>query len=366
MRRVIIFLAAAAVMVVSAALFTGCGRGTDTDTLRIFNWAVYTPQSVIDAFEREYGVTVIYSEFSSNEEMLARLRTGGLFGRFRPPGRDFDVVFPSGDYVAIMIRLGMLERLDHSLIPNLANIDPVVVAKATYDPALQYSVPYFFGAAGIAVNTYRVPDFERCISIFSRTDLNEGAIRRMTMLDDPRQVIGDALNYLGFSVNTRNPQEIAAARDHIMTHWWPNLVRFDSSTIGTAFLNEEFWVVQTWAEDVLSRIALAGDERLMNNTVFFFPPGASSYTDNMVILRGSPNVELAHKFINFIHRPDIHAMFVDEFGLPSTVNIPARRYTQATPWFTVEDMAITGEIQDDVGPAMEYFTDAWFTIRVGN
>ena len=363
MRRIIVFLAAAAVIIMSAALFTSCGGGRSTDTLRIFNLAVYTPQSVIDAFEREYGVRVIYSEFSSNEEMLARLRTGGLFGRFRPPGRDFDIVFPSGDYVAIMIRLGMLERLNHSLIPNLANIDPVVVAKATYDPAMQYSVPYFFGAAGIAVNTAMVPEFERCISIFSRTDLNAGPIRRMTMLDDPRQVIGDALNYLGFSINSRNPQEIAAARDHVMTYWRPNLVRFDSSTIGEGFINGEFWVVQTWAEDVLSKIA---DEQLRNNTVFFIPPGASSYTDNMVILRGSPNVELAHKFINFIHRPDIYAMFVDEFGIPSTVNIPARQYTRVTPWYTVEDMYLTGEIQDDVGPAMVYFTDAWFTIRVGD
>ena len=358
MRKIIIFLAAAAVMVMSAALFTSCGRDTDTDSLRIFNWAMYTPQSVIEAFEREYGIRVVYSVFSSNEEMFSRLMAGG--------GRDFDIVFPSGDYVAIMIRQGMLERLDHSLMPNLANIDPVVVAKATYDPEMHYSVPYFFGAAGIVVNTYRVPEFERSISIFSRTDLNEGPIRRMTMLNDPRQVIGDALNYLGFSVNSRNPDEIAAARDHIITHWRPNLARLTSEGIGTSFVNEEFWVVQAWAEDVLTTIAESGNEHLMRNTEFFIPPGASSFTDNMVILRGSPNVELAHKFINFIHRPDIYALFVDEFGLPSTVNIPARQYTRATPWYTVEDMYLTGEIQDDVGPAMMYITDAWFRIQVGN
>ena len=358
MRKVIVFLAAAAAIIMSAALFTSCGRDTGQDTLRIFNWAWYTPQSVIDAFEQEYGVRVVYSEFSSNEAMFARIMAGGA--------QEFDIVFPSGDYVAIMIRLGMLERLDHSLIPNLANIDPEVVAKAAYDPLMQYSVPYFFGAAGIAVNTTHVPEFERSINIFSRTDLNAGAVRRMTMLNDPRQVIGDALSYLGFSINSRNPQEIAAARDHVLTHWRPNLVRFESSIIGDAFVSGEFWVVQTWAEDVLINVALSGDEQLINNTVFFIPPGASSYTDNMVILRDSPNVEMAHRFINFIHRPDIYAMFVDEFNLPATVNIPARQYTQVTPWFTVEDMAVTGEIQDDVGPAMMYFTDAWFDIQFGN
>ena len=349
MRRILVFLAATAVMVMSAGLFTGC-RGEER--LHIFNWAVYTPQSVIEAFEREYGVRVIYSEFTSNEEMLARLLAGG--------GRGFDIVFPSGDYVAIMIRLGMLERLDHSLMPNLANIDPAVLAKALYDPTMQYSVPYFFGAAGIMVNTAMVPEFERDISIFSRTDLRGW----MTMLDDPRQVIGDALNYLGFSVNSRNPQEIAAARDHINTHWRPNLVRFDAETFGTGFANGEFWVVQAWAETVFAEIA--DNPHLMRYAEFFIPPGASSFTDNMVILRGSRNVELAHKFINFIHRPDIYAMFIDEFGLPSTVNIPARQYTRVTPWYTVEDMYLTGEIQEDVGEAMVYFTDAWFSIRVGN
>ncbi|MCL2373799.1 MAG: extracellular solute-binding protein [Treponema sp.] len=349
MRRVLIFLARTAALLALAGLFVGCDR---REQLHIFNWAVYTPQSVIEAFEREYGVRVIYTEFASNEEMLARLMAGG--------GRGFDIVFPSGDYVAIMARLGMLHRLDHSLMPNLANIDPAVLAKAIYDPIMQYSVPYFFGAAGVIVNTAMVSEFPRDISIFSRADL----AGRMTMLDDPRQVIGDALNYLGFSVNTRNPAEISAARDHINAYWRPNLVTFNSEIIGTGFANGDFWVVQTWAENVF--LEIADNPQMLANAYFFIPPGGSSYTDNMVILREAQNVELAHKFINFIHRPDIYAMFVDEFGLPATVNIPARQYTQVIPWYAVEDMEATGEIQNDVGTAMTYFTDAWFSIRVGN
>jgi len=364
MRRVIVFLAVTAVIIMSAGLFTGCDN---RERLHIFNWAYYTPQSVITAFEQEYGVRVVYTIFNSNEEMLARLMAGGgqgLFARLFGRGAGFDVVFPSGDYVAIMMRLGMLERLDHSLLPNLVHVDPEILAKALYDPTMQYSVPYFFGAAGIIVNTEMVPEFERDISIFARTDLNQGHIRRMTMLDDPRQVIGDALNYLGFSVNSRNPEEIAAARDHVINHWRPNLVQFDSDTIGQGFANGEFWVVQTWAENVFYWIG--ENEHLLQNSYFFFPPGASSYTDNMVILRDAPNVELAHRFINFIHRPEIYAMFVDEFGLPATVNVPARELTQVTPWYTLEELfSATDEIQDDVGPAMTYYTDAWLAIRFG-
>jgi len=351
MKRFINFLAVTAALLMLVCLFSGCRQ--NVQRLHIFNWSYYTPQAVIEQFEREYGVRVVYDEFASNEEMFARLMAGG--------GRGFDIVFPSGDYVAIMIRQGMLARLDHSLMPNLTNIDPAVLQRALYDPNMEYSVPYFFGASGIAVNTAMVPDFPRDISIFSRADLRG----RMTMLDDLRQVIGDALNYLGFSVNSRNPQEIAAARDHINTHWRPNLVKFDSDVMGTGFANGEFWVVQTWAEVVFEEIA--DNPQLMRDTVFFIPPGASAYIDNMVILSDSQNIDLAHKFINFIHRPDIYAMFADEFGLPATVNIPARQHTQVRPWYSIEEMYLTGELQDDVGPAMQYYTDAWFnSIRIGN
>jgi len=348
-RKIIVFLARTAALLALASLFLGCDR---REQLHIFNWAVYTPQSVIEAFEREYGVRVIYTEFASNEEMLARILAGG--------GRGFDVVFPSGDHAAIMMYLGLLHRLDHSLMPNLANIDPAVLAKAHYDPTMQYVVPYVFGAAGIIVNTAMVPEFQRDITIFTRTDL----AGRMTMLDDPRQVMGDALNYLGFSVNSRNPVEIAAARDHIINYWRPNLVTFNSEIIGTGFANGDFWVVQTWAENVFFEIA--DDPAMLANAYFFIPPGGSSYTDNMVILRESQNVELAHRFINFIHRPDIYAMFLDEFGIPSTTNIPARQYTRVRPWYSIEDMALTGEMQGDIGPAMEYISNAWFDIRIGN
>ncbi|MCL2601612.1 MAG: extracellular solute-binding protein [Treponema sp.] len=349
MKKGILFLARMAALIALAALFFGCDR---RERLHIFNWAVYTPQSVIEAFEKEFGVRVVYTEFASNEEMLARLMAGG--------GKGFDIVFPSGYYVGIMIEQGLLAQLDHSLMPNLVNINPELLEKVKYDPAMDYAIPYFWGGAGVIVNTAMVPEFERDISIFSREDL----AGRMTMLDDPRHVIGDALNHLGFSPNSRNPEEIAAARDHIIATWRPNLVTFNSEIIGTGFANGEFWVVQTWAENVF--LEIMENEEMMANAVFFLPPGTPSYTDNMVLLKDSRNKELAHKFIDFIHRPDIYALFLDEFGLPSTVNIPARQYTTVTPWFSVEDMELTGEVFDDVGPAMAHFTDAWFSIRIGN
>jgi spermidine/putrescine transport system substrate-binding protein len=85
----------------------------------------------------------------------------------------------------------------------------------------------------------------------------------------------------------------------------------------------------------------------------------------MVILKRARNIDLAHKFIDFIHRPEIYAEFVDEFGFPATVNVPARALKQGHAWFSTEDLEAT-ELVDDIGAAIDLYTDAWFnSIRVG-
>jgi spermidine/putrescine transport system substrate-binding protein len=303
-------------------------------------------------FEKEYGVEVIYDEFASNEEMYAKLQAGGS---------GYDVIFPSGDYVSIMVNQGMLEKIDRSKLSNLGNVDPLVLKKATYDSNMDYSVPYYWGAAGIAVNTAKVPNFEKSWAIFGRSDLKG----RMTMLDDMREVLGDALAYLGYSVNTSNPAEIAAARDVVNSSWKPNLTKFDAEAFGKGYANGDFWVVQGYAEVVYEEIA--DDKDLISNTVFFIPPeGGPAYIDSMCILKGVRNLDLAYKFIDFIHRPEIYAEFTDAFGFPATANIPARALKAGPPLYTAEDIANT-ELKDDVGEALELYNDAWFnSIRVGD
>jgi spermidine/putrescine transport system substrate-binding protein len=329
----------------------GGGR-SDPNRLYIYNWTYYTPDSVIEKFEKEYGVTIIYDEFASNEDMYAKIKAGGS---------GYDIVFPSQDFVSIMIGQGMFEKIDKSKLPNLGNVDPAVLQKAAYDPNMDYSVPYYFGAAGIAVNTAKVPSFERSWSIFSRTDLQG----RMTMLDDMREVMGDALKYLGYSVNTKNPREINAARDLINNQWKPNLVKFDAEAFGKGYADGEFWVVQGYPEVVFEEIG--ENEQLRKDTVFFIPPeGGPSYIDSMCILKGARHIDLAHKFIDFIHRPEIYAEFCDYFGFPATANIPARQYKRGASHYSAEELTRT-ELKYDLGETLELYNSAWFdTIRVGD
>jgi spermidine/putrescine transport system substrate-binding protein len=326
--------------------------GQLTKELYIYNWTYYTPPEVIEKFEREYNVTVFYDDFASNEDMYAKVKAGGA---------DYDIVFPSGDYVSIMIQQNMLEKIDKSKVPNLKNIDPAVLRRSGFDPGMEYSVPYYFGAAGIVVNKARVPDFWRSWAIFGRGDLKG----RMTMLDDMREVMGDALRYLGYSVNTADPAQIDAAKDLINNRYKPNLTKFDAESFGKGYANGDFWVVQGYAEVVFKEIA--DNPQLLSDTVFFIPPeGGPAYIDSMCILKGSKNNELAHRFIDFIHRPEIYAEFADYFGFPAAVNIPARQLKKGISWYSMEDLVNT-EIKNDLGEALELYNDAWFnSIRVGD
>jgi spermidine/putrescine transport system substrate-binding protein len=346
MKRYVIF--PAVLVALSAAMFIGCGR---KDQLFIYNWTYYTPDSVIEKFEKEYKVKVNYDEFASNEDMFAKIKAGGS---------GYDIVFPSGDYVSIMINEGMLEKIDKSKLKNLGNLDPAVLQKSSFDPNMEYSVPYYYGAAGVLVNTAKVPEFERSWSIFSREDLRN----RMTMLDDMREVMGDALAFLGYSVNTTNPDQINQAKDLINNSWKPNLTKFDADAFGKGYANGDFWVVQGYAEVVYEEIM--DNAQLIKDTVYFVPKeGGPAYLDSMCILKGSKNIDLAHKFIDFIHRPEIYAEFTDIFGFPATANIPAREFKTGNSWYSADDLVNT-ELKDDIGPALDLYNDAWFnSIRVG-
>ena len=147
--------------------------------LFIYNWTYYIPDEVVREFERRFNATVVYDMYASNEEMFAKLKAGG---------GGYDLVFPSGDYVSIMIREGMLEPIDTSKLPNFHLLDTAVLRKIRYDPGCRYSVPYMMGAAGITVNTEKITGYERSWNLFGRSDLKG----RLTLLDDMREVLGAA------------------------------------------------------------------------------------------------------------------------------------------------------------------------------
>ncbi|NPU90048.1 MAG: extracellular solute-binding protein [Fervidobacterium sp.] len=333
------FLLFAFVIVVFSVFFllSSCNKSS---VLRIYNWADYIPEEVIQQFEKEYNCKVIYDTFASNEETFAKIKSGGT---------GYDIVFPSGDHVKMMINEGLLEKLDLSKIPNFKNIDPIVLSKTTYDPNHEYSVPYMMGTTGLIVNKKYLKDYEKSWSIYERADLKG----KMTLLDDMREVFGAALKYPGYSVNTTNPDEIEQAKQVILK-WKENIVKFDATTYAQGVVNGEFWVVHGYPENVFQLIP----EEDLENFEFFVPKeGGTLWIDNMVILKDAKNKDLAYKFINFILRPEIAAQISDYLMIPSPIT-DAQKYKKVEPLYTLDELS-NCEIIDYIGEHIDLYNKAW-------
>lgn len=319
--------------------------------LKLYSWTYYTPSDVVAAFEKEFDCKVVVTEYDSNETMYNKLVNGGA--------KSFDIVVPSQDFVSIMLKKGMLQPIDQSKFTNRSKINPKILEKIDYDPEMVYAVPYYFGAAGISVNKKKVPggNYERTWNIFADPQFAGHA----SMMDDYREVIGDALKYQGYSVCTKNEQELESAVDLIKTKWLPNIVKFDAEGFGKDFARGDLWLCQGYAECVYGEIP----EEEWEDTIDFFIPedGGPSYLDSMCILKDSKNVELASEFINFIHVPENYAKFLDFFRFPDYVNLEAEKYRTTKPMYPAETMEKC-ELKDDIGDWLDKYYSLWESLRI--
>lgn len=324
---------------------SSCSR--NNNTLFLYTWTYYTPESVVRSFEEKYNCTVRIDTYDSNEVMYAKLKAGAT---------GYDIVFPSQDYAEIMIKQNMVQEIDHSQFENSKYINKSVLAKTTYDPEMKYAVPYYMGAAGIAVNKLRLQDYARDWSIFEDSRIAGHA----TMMDDMREVLGDALVHLGYSVNSQNDAELRAATNLIKTKWKPNLVRFDAEGFGKSFANGDFWVCQGYAEVIFGEVPKDKQEDMID---FFIPAeGGPMYIDSMMILKGAKHYDLAMQFINFITEPENYSEFLDGFRFPASINSEAAKYMKETPIYRAEEMD-NCELKMDLGEGLYKYNDLWQEIR---
>lgn len=230
------------VALILAMAVIGCGgKEKDKNVLYVYGWANTIPQSIYEDFEKETGIKVVEDIYSSNEEMFTKLKAGG---------DGYDIVMPSADYVEIMAKEGMIEKLDKSQLPSYNNLDPLVLEKLHhFDPNNEYEVPYLIGATIIAVNKKYVPEFPRDYSIYEMTDLKG----RMTLLDDMREVMTSALGMLGYPQTVTDEKAIAQAADLIKV-WKKNIAKFDAESFGKGFASGDFWVVQGYPDNIFKEL----------------------------------------------------------------------------------------------------------------
>lgn len=257
-----------------------CPEGYEGQTLNVFNWSTYIAEDTIPNFEEACGVTVNYDIYESNEAMLAIIRQGN-------PG--YDIIVPTGDTIATMIRDELLVPLNMMMIPNMANVSPDLL-DPSYDPGNVYSLPYQWGTIGVGYNTEKIPDG---ISSWEEVWSYDGPV---AWIDDRRSMFGFALLLLGYDPNTDDADEIAAARDYLIERSG-NVVAIAADDGQVMLERGDVDITIEYNGDIL---ALA-DECECDTYAYVLPmEGTGLWTDNLAIPIDAPNPELAMVFIDYI------------------------------------------------------------------
>lgn len=263
----------------------------DEVTLQVFVWGDYLVPELTKAFEREFHCRVAETNFGNNEELRAKLLQGNS---------GFDLVCPSDYMVALLVKDGVLEKIDTSHLPNLKNLSPRFQSPP-YDPKHEHSVPYQWGVTGIAWRKSEVKNAPHAWKdLFDDTNLAAWKGRLM-LLDDARELAAAALLARGRSPNTKDLAEIADAKADLVRQA-ASVARYNSDESGSGLVSKEMLVTQGWSGTIANAQAEDPD-------IGFVVPdeGALTYVDNWAIVKGAPHKALAESFIDYLLRADVAA-----------------------------------------------------------
>lgn len=319
--------------------------------LNVYNWDTYIGETTLETFTAKTGISVQYDLYGDNEEMFAKLKEGN-------PG--YDIVVPTDYMVQDMLSLGMLEELDHSKIPNMKNLDPAF-ANPAFDPGLKHSVPYMWGTMGFGYRESAVdepPTSWADVLEPSRAEKHSG---RISLLSDNRAVIGGALKYLGYSMNTTNEKEIAEARD-LLIAVKPHIKAFAPDSGQDMLVSGEVDICLEWSGDIA---AVMQEEEGYNYVVP--EEGSNVWVDSMCIPKDAPHPDNAHQFINYIHDVDVHVEIAETIYF-ATANKVAKakmppEYTDNPAVFAPDEVLARCEGILSVGEYTRLYDEAWTAVQ---
>ncbi len=277
----------------TAAEMPDCQPGETDGDLSFYNWTEYIDPDLVTQFEEEYGINVEYTEYESNEAMLAQVEAGGAV---------YDLVVPS-DYMVHSMRVeGLLVPLNYDAIPNMANVADLFINPA-FDPDNVYSVPYQWGTTGIAMSwdTLDALGGEATWAVIFDPEVSAPYAGRISMLDDAPEAITAALKYLGYSVvdvvENSNEDAVREAAD-LVAATKDRLQKFDSVNFGDDLVNGEVDVAHGWSGGFF----LSFDEADAWEEYGYFIPkeGGVVWTDNLSVPVTAEHPCSAHAMINFL------------------------------------------------------------------
>lgn len=317
------------------------------ETLHLYTWADYVSPEVVDKFEKQHGCEVVVDVFDSNESMYARLKAGAS---------GYDVIVPTAYMIQVMQSQGMLARLDHSQLPNLRHIDPAVLAKVP-DQSMIHSVPYTLAFSTLAVRRDRVKSATPSWAMLDHVELSG----RMTLLDDMRESIGAALKLLGYSVNTRDDAELAAARE-VLIRWKHHLARFDNEGYKAGIDSAEYLLVHGYSGDLFQ-------VQLENPQVEILLPreGTIIGCDEFVIPSTAQQPALAHAFINFLLDPEIAAENMQWMGYycpnKAALEIVDPQFLKNPAISIPAELMNRSEVLEDLGADLVKYVKVWEQVK---
>lgn len=319
--------------------------------LNVYNWTGYMPPEVINEFTQQTGIHVNFSTFASNDELYAKLAASG-------DDSDYDIIVPSANFVTRMQKQGMLEKLDHSKIKGLNNINPYLLNKA-FDPHNQYSLPYLWGVTGIIVNRQYFPH----LKINTWNDLwNTKLKNQILMLDEMKEPFEIALKVSGFNSNSRNPEQIKIAYKKLIA-LIPNIRLFNITAPQSIIGNGDVAIGVVYNGDAFPAM------QMNPHLQYLFPKdGAFAWIDNIAIPKNAPHLQNAYRFINFILQPKVAAEIANFSGYssPNLAAIKLLPKTMRTSKILYPSQSILqkASFEQDLGPANAIYEHYWFLLKL--
>jgi putrescine transport system substrate-binding protein len=289
----------------TAAPTAATAAGAEQKVLNVYNWADYIDPELIDDFKKETGIDVRYDVFDSNEVLETKLLTGNS---------GYDVVVPSAYFLERQIKAGVFRKLDKAALKNLGNLDPELTQRAAgHDPGNEYGVVYMWGTTGIGFDAAKVEAIMPGAPVDSwRLVLDPEVVSKfkdcgVSVLEDPTDMVGTALLFLGKDPNSQSEEDLALAEKTLLAVR-PYIRMITSAQYIDALANGEICIAVGYSGDILQARDRAAEAGKPVDIRFSIPKeGALMWFDTLAIPADAKHPGNAHLFIDYLLRPEVAA-----------------------------------------------------------
>ena len=311
---------------------SSCGTNEEETNIKqevkVYNWSDYIADSTIREFEKETGIDVTYDVYDSNEILEGKLLSGNT---------GYDIVGPSSEFMGRQIIAGVYQKLNKDALYNYDNLDPAMMSLLeNLDPDNAHSIPYLWGTTGIGYNKQKAieimgADFamDTLDVVFVPEIIAKFQHCGVAFLDAPSEMFKAALHYLGLNPNSQNPKDYQEQSKELFNNVRPYIQYFHSSKYINDLANGDICLAFAWSGDVLQAADRASESGNGVQIEYRIPKeGTLMWFDMLAIPADAPNPGNAHKFLNYILKPEVIAEISNKVNF-ANANIPSKSLIKA-------------------------------------